>query len=288
MTFLKNFCPWEQMLALSVEDVTATLERWCGRMQSFWEFKVYLSFLLLSIAAWFVVYDGMFSALVAIAATLQLCGNIMLALQVSGRKTVRGISMKGIELSAIALWLRLSCNLRYSAYLPVDYSGTWFYQLMEGLSFVVLVFLIAQSAGRYRGAADRSSSRFFLAILPLAGAAAFATHPDVHRRVLPNVCWMAAVYVEVASVVPQLRTYMTDFFPISGHWIFCTFASRLINLVFWNDASKYFNPESLEHDLSVYCLIASQCLHVCLLFLLFSIHLAHRVLDYKLPWHVLM
>ena len=150
--------------------------------------------------------------------------------------------------------------MRYSAYLPVDSSGSWFYQLLEGMSFASMLFLLAQAAGRYRAAADRSCGRFFMATLPVALVLAIFTHPGCHSRIVPNVCWMAAIYLDMASVIPQLRAYIVDFAPISGHWIFCSMVARGINLIFWNDASKHFDPLSFEGELSVYCLVASQVL----------------------------
>ena len=58
--------------------------------------------------AYFCIYDGVFSGVVALAATIQLSGQVILLMQVSGRKTVRGISMKGIELGAIALYIQFN------------------------------------------------------------------------------------------------------------------------------------------------------------------------------------
>eukprot|EP00971_Amphidinium_carterae_P171477 3399196-Amphidinium_carterae.1 len=129
----------------------------------------------------------------------------MWSLEVVSTGTASGISVRSLALDACAFTMRLSSTTWLNGYLPVDASGDMVYQAMDIISLLLVLGLIHHICMKSRSTYQESEDTF--PCLPLiAGSIVLAAllHADMNDRPIFDTLWMAALFVSVVDVLPQL------------------------------------------------------------------------------------
>jgi len=165
----------------------------------------YAAFFSVALYVYHVVAEAEFSGLLTLSAMAQCLAYVLLMIQISYTGSATGISARGLALDAMGLFCRLSSTTWLLGYLPADASGDYVYQLTDGLSLLVVIWLLYQMLIVKRHTYDEHEDTFpagSLAILALVLGAFF--HADLNSRPLFDTLWMTSVFVNVLSAIPQV------------------------------------------------------------------------------------
>lgn len=196
----------------------------------------YVIFTVLSCCGAFIFTDLKFSALMTFSAALQCLGFGLLFLQVTRGRGTKSISLRTLVLYVIVLSSRLYVTCQHDTYIPADRSGDYLYQTIEATSLVVVIMTLAKLLTLPEDDYPCEDKCGILGLMAVAGAAAMYVHPDLIQSIWPDTSWTFSLYLEVLAMVPQLFLITKlggDVQSLQGHYIACTFASRLAMLRFY-------------------------------------------------------
>ena len=103
---------------------------------------VYVVFLTVAGYVYHVIADRAFSSLLTLSAVFQCLAFSLLGVQIIGSDSVAGISAKSLLLDAFALASRLVATVFEVSYVPIDQTGDWIYQAIDGLSLAMVLWLL--------------------------------------------------------------------------------------------------------------------------------------------------
>lgn len=228
------------------------------------EAVVYAAFMLIFYFATKFCSDGKFSALITAGAAFQCLGFALLHLQL--RKGAAGISLRSLQLFAIAYIFRLFSTLQYNGYLPIDRTGDWVYQAIDVVALALVFSMILRigttCSSSYEGETDTCVVVPF--VLGCILLSAFV-HPSLNNTKAPDMAWTCALYLEAFAMVPQL--YMLtkkggEVESLSTHYIACVFVARVLMICFWSRTYHELQPKSANFNLPGYGVMSMQLLQV--------------------------
>lgn len=132
-------------------------------------------------------------------------GNLFLVLQVRTTVTVAGVPACAFMLVGPDIAFRLSCTVWFDGYLPANASGDYLYQMIDGVSLTMILWLLHQifAVDRHTYQADSDYWNFVpMVIVPLLLVAFF--HADMNERPLLHTSWMTMLNGSVMALIPQL------------------------------------------------------------------------------------
>jgi hypothetical protein len=193
--------------------------------------------------------DEKFSALMTLSASFQCLGFALLLLQVLRGRGTKSVSTHTLLLYMIALSFRLSATVPYESYIPVDRSGDYLYQTIEATSLVLVVATLFKMLNLYSDDFTRENKLGIMSIIAICGGAAMYVHPNLNQVIVADRSWTFSVYLEALVMVPQL--FMLTKLggaveSLQGHYMACTFASRLTMLRLWS--KSYVELSHTEED----------------------------------------
>jgi len=166
---------------------------------------IYAVFLALAVLVYHLVAEGAFSAILTLAAVFQCLAISLLVLQALS-KGIQSISVKSLQLDALAVACRLCSTMFNEGYLPFDKSGDYAYQCFDGLSLVMLLWLL-QHVTSVRRVTQDGAEEDNLQIFPFVlGSIVLAAllHGDLNDSPLFDTVWMSSLNISVVAVLPQL------------------------------------------------------------------------------------
>merc|ERR1719375_1351155 len=101
-----------------------------------------------------LVAKGEFSSLLTLSAVFQCLAFSLLGIQVLSARSFQGISVKSLQLDAIALGCRLSTTTWLNGYIPFDASGDYLYQTFDALSLAMVLGLLHRVTRKQRQVHD--------------------------------------------------------------------------------------------------------------------------------------
>jgi len=212
--------------------------------------------------------DRKFSAIITLGAAVQCLGFCLLRLKVRQQRGAVGISSRTLQMFVLTYVCRLFSTLQYNGYLPVDRTGDWVYQLCEVAALLVAVSLLASihsvHEASYEAHNDTCSIHWFIAV---CFALAYLIHPSLNNRVIPDMAWTAALYLESVAMVPQL--YMMskkggEVESLASHYIACVFVSRILMMSFWVNSYPELKPKDADFNFPGYGVMGAQMLQLVL------------------------
>jgi len=172
--------------------------------------SVYLVFAAMSAYTIRYLSDRDWSALIAADYALQALATVQLLVHVLTTGNMKGISVGMLQALAMSYGFRLSSTVWLQGYLPVDQTGTWFCQVMDLTSLVVVVQLLQRAYGSDRDAQELEADRLPMPALLLAcmviGA---ACHADLDQRPLFDALWTAGFLAGCIAPLPQFVVTLT-------------------------------------------------------------------------------
>merc|ERR1719453_1476152 len=141
---------------------------------------VYVVFVAIAVFVYHLIAEGEFSAVLTLSAIFQCLAFCLLGVQALAG-TAQGISVKSLQLDALALACRLSSTTWLQGYLPFDSTGDYLYQCFDALSLAMVLWLLYRVLKAQRETYESDEDR--LSPLPFAvGALIIAAifHADLN------------------------------------------------------------------------------------------------------------
>lgn len=215
-----------------------------------------------------------YSFLLVLSALVQMLGFAIIIIKVTHFQSCSGLSVNSFISYSILLSARLSSNLFYTSYLPMDAAGDWFYQFTEIISLICCIGLILYVKVYYKETADRSIDLvdFYYLALP-AFALAMLIHTSLNGFWFTDVLWTFSMYLEGVAVFPQIVLFVNKKGQIesyTSHYVALCGLSRLLSLMFWWDTFPELNvynaySYSLFSHYSGYFIIVSQLIQLVIM-----------------------
>jgi hypothetical protein len=166
---------------------------------------VYGVFVTVAVLVYHLIAEGEFSAVLTLSAIFQCLAFCLLGVQALAG-TTQGISVKSLQLDALALACRLSSTTWLQGYLPFDSTGDYLYQCFDALSLAMVLWLLYRvlrvQKETYQTEDEDGLPAWPFAVASLVLAGLF--HGDLNDRPLFDTLWMCGLFVSAVAVLPQL------------------------------------------------------------------------------------
>ena len=118
------------------------------------------SFIVCCVVIWFLFSSGDFSFLLTFAALWRCFGLLLMNYKVWKGNSLKGVSIKTMELYATSFVFRLLSILRHQGYLPFDKTGDWFYHVIEFASLASVALVLYGAFGPLKSTYDAKYDKF--------------------------------------------------------------------------------------------------------------------------------
>lgn len=235
---------------------------------------VYGLFMICILLVYWLVANGEFSSILTLSVMFQGLSHALLGMQVFGRGNTSGISGRSLALDAMALVCRLSSTTWLNGYLPVDASGDYIFQVTEGGTLLIALWLLSKvrAEGKVSFLYDENSLDNFPVkrLIVVCGVLASLLHADMNSRPFFDAMWMLSLFLNCIAVLPQLWLINR----LSGkvealicHRLMAMAVSRLLSFAFmWHargDITCAFWIDGFNH--AVWAILGAHLLHIILL-----------------------
>jgi hypothetical protein len=227
---------------------------------------IYAIFIVISCLVYHLLAEGEFSALLTLSAIMQCLAFALLGWQVVMCGST-GISAQALVLDGLALCFRLSCTTWLNGYLPVDASGDYAYQITDGLSLLIVLWLIHRLVSKGCDNDDNFPvMRTVIVALVLAGV----LRSELNDRPLFDTLWMAGLFLSCVSVLPQLWLIRShgSVAPMTSHFIAVMALSRIMSgFYMWHAHEEYLPEEQFIKGFnhSGYAVLGAHFIHLVFL-----------------------
>merc|ERR1719331_661763 len=190
---------------------------------------------------WFMIFGKFstldFSALVTCASFFQCFGLTLLSMKVYATKSLRGLSSKMLVLFVIHFAFRLTSTSIKNGYIPVDKSGDYMYQCLDGASLLLALHLLFSMhkthAYTYQEEYDT------LPLFPIVAACVVLglfIHGNFNRSFFFDSVWQISANLESFVLVPQLWMLAKmggQIDTVTAHFVACMVLSGVMTFTFW-------------------------------------------------------
>lgn len=232
---------------------------------------VYVVFAIIALGVYHLIAEGEFSSILTLSAIFQCLAFSLLAVQALMAGNVHGISAKSLQLDAIALACRLSSTTWLEGYLPNDTTGDYLYQCFDGLSLVMVLWLLHRVLFVQSRTYDATDD-----VLPSAPIAlgcfvlALLLHGDLDDRPLFDALWLCGLFVSAVAVLPQLwmMTHSLASVPaLTSHFVAVMAIARILSGTYmWHAHSEITcEPWITGFNHTGYAILAAHAIHLMLL-----------------------
>jgi len=166
---------------------------------------VYVAFITVAVLVFHWIAEGEFSGVLTLSAIFQCLALSLLGFHALSTGSAQGISAKSLQLEAVALACRLSSTTWLDGYLPSDQTGDYLYQVFDGLSLLMVLWLLHHVLSVQRNTYDAEDD--VLPVMPFAlGSLVLAAlfHADLDDNPLFDTLWMCGLFSGAVAVLPQL------------------------------------------------------------------------------------
>lgn len=219
------------------------------------------SFLAVAIVIFFTFSSRDFSFLLTFAALWRCFGLMMMNYKVWVGKSVKGVSIKTMELYALVFIFRLMSIIRHQGYLPFDKTGDWFYHVIEFFSLTSVALVLYGMLGPLKSTYDSKFDKFGNLHVPNEYGAVYLVlpclliaclwHPELNKEFFSDTCWTFSMYLEAVAMLPQLYMFQKQAGEQDGaievmldHVTFALGFSRMFELSFWLGSFKELSNSS--------------------------------------------
>merc|ERR1719453_2603141 len=231
---------------------------------------VYVVFVTVAVLVYHWIAEGEFSAVLTLSAIFQCLAFCLLGVQALAG-TTQGISVKSLQLDALALACRLSSTTWLQGYLPYDPTGDYLYQCFDAVSLAMVLWLLHRVLMVQRETYESDSDAlpaapFAVGSLILAGL----FHGDLNDRPLFDALWMCGLFVSAVAVLPQLWM-MTHSrggtAALTSHFVAVMAFSRLLSgsYMWYAHSEIACEPWIGDFQHAGYAILAAHALHLLLL-----------------------
>jgi len=197
-------------------------------------YAIFTSFWLF---VWHRLSSHDFSCILTAASYVQCMGFLVLCIKVHATRSVRGLSSKTLVLYFLYLGFRLTSTSLKNGYIPVDTTGDYMYQLVDGVTLCLVLNLLycvhKTHSHSYQEEYDT------LALGPLVGVCVvlgICVHANFNNSKFFDTVWAISSNFEIVTMVPQLWMMAKmggKVDNLTAHFVFAITLSNVLSFTWW-------------------------------------------------------
>lgn len=207
----------------------------------------YVMFSAAAAVVWLLVHDVGYSTFLTLGAALQCLGFVCLAMQVVKDRSMKGISVSTLMLTAVALSCRLVSSLFAGGYVPLDSTGDWLYQLGDVCSLALAAYLLNLAHGALRHTREDHMDTFSYKPAVIGSVMlGVLVHGDLNDCVFFDTTFAVSMNLDTIALLPQLWMLHQIGREVEGlttHFTACLALSRAAAFAFWVRGYKELRDE---------------------------------------------
>jgi hypothetical protein len=226
----------------------------------------------IALVVYHAVAGGAYSSILTMSVLVQCLATCFLVLQVLTTGSTAGVSARALMLDGLAIAFRLSCTVWLDGYLPVDASGDYLFQMIDGVSLMMILWLLHHilvvNHRTYQADADAwNIGPMVLTSLVLASF----LHADMNSRPLFDTFWMTGLNLSVVAVMPQLWLIMQTggkSEALVSHYVAAMAVSRILSGLFMWEARNHITCNEWIYagfSHGIVAILAAHLLQMCVL-----------------------
>jgi len=198
----------------------------------------YMTLALIVMLVRFTDFD--ISIVQALSSMCMFASFVLTTIKVAAQNSAAGISVRTLEMFAVALFTRLCSTLFMVGYLPDDLSGHQVFQFFDISSLAAVIRLLYVIHHQHRDTYDAENDLHGIAwTIPASFMLAFFVHPTLNRSLVFDTVYTAATVLDTWCMLPQLYMMMRQggqVCDLLSRFVVLQFASRVCIVIFWADA----------------------------------------------------
>lgn len=232
-------------------------------------FVLYLAAFVVCCLIWQTFHDIGLSTLLTVSTLIQVVALAALAIAVTARESVRGISLRSCAMQGLSFALRLGSTCWLKGYIPVDSTGDWLYQLSDFVACCICMGICSLGYNKYRHTYHEAEDTFPAAkVCAVCFVLSLLVHPDLNNRLFFDAIWTASLYIDVVSTLPQLWMIGKlggKFDALSAHYVALVACARVVDMIFWYHGFEELAPENGGFNLAGWAVLGSHVVHLVLM-----------------------
>jgi len=176
----------------------------------------------------------------AISSMCTFMSFVLTTIKVAAQDSAAGISVRSLEMFALALFTRLCSTLFMVGYLPDDLSGHQVFQFFDISSLVAVIRLLYVIHHKHQDTYDRGNDLHGIGwTIPASFLLAYFVHPSLNRSLVFDTIYTAATVLDTWCMLPQLYMMMKQggrVCDLLSKFVVLQFISRVCIVIFWLDA----------------------------------------------------
>jgi len=176
----------------------------------------------------------------AISSMCTFMSFVLTTIKVAAQDSAAGISVRSLEMFALALFTRLCSTLFMVGYLPDDLSGRQVFQFFDISSLAAVIRLLYIIHHKHQDTYDEANDLHGIAwSIPASFLLAFFVHPTLNRSLVFDTIYTAATVLDTFCMLPQLYMMMNQGGKVCSlltKFVVLQSASRVCIVIFWLDA----------------------------------------------------
>jgi len=176
----------------------------------------------------------------AISSMCMFMAFVLTTIKVSAQGSAAGISVRSLEMFAVALFTRLCSTLFIIGYLPDDLSGRQVFQFFDVSSLAAVIRLLYVIHHNHQDTYDKEKDLHGIAWgIPASFLLAFFIHPTLNRSVVFDTIYTAATVLDTFCMLPQLYMMVNQggrVCDLLTKFVVLQSISRVCIVIFWLDA----------------------------------------------------
>jgi ER lumen protein retaining receptor len=198
----------------------------------------YMTLALIVMLVRFTDFD--ISIVQALSSMCMFMSFVLTTIKVSAQDSAAGISVRSLEMFAVAIFTRLCSTLFIVGYLPDDLSGRQVFQFFDISSLAAVIRLLYVIHHKHQDSYDKEKDLHGIAwAIPASFLLAFFVHPTLNRSVFFDTVYTAATVLDTWCMLPQLYMMVNQggrVCDLLTKFVVLQFISRVCVLIFWLDS----------------------------------------------------
>jgi len=198
----------------------------------------YMTLALIVMLVRFTDFD--ISIVQALSSMCMFMSFVLTTIKVSAQDSAAGISVRSLEMFAVALFTRLCSTLFMVGYLPDDLSGRQVFQFFDISSLAAVIRLLYVIHHKHQDSYDKEKDLHGIAwAIPASFLLAFFVHPTLNRSLVFDTIYTAATVLDTWCMLPQLYMMVNQggrVCDLLTKFVVLQFISRVCVLIFWLDS----------------------------------------------------
>jgi len=198
----------------------------------------YMTLALVVMLVRFTDFD--ISIVQALSSMCMFMSFVLTTIKVAAQDSAAGISVRSLEMFAVAIFTRLCSTLFMVGYLPDDLSGRQVFQFFDVSSLAAVIRLLYVIHHKHQDTYDKENDLHGIGwTIPASFLLAFFIHPTLNRSLVFDTIYTAATVLDTWCMLPQLYMMVNQggrVCDLLTKFVVLQSISRVCIVIFWLDA----------------------------------------------------